>query len=833
MSAKHLIGSLLLLAPVALAAQDAKKTETKGEVSVEGRKVEVDPKSSKYNEYADANNEFPIYKLGIEVMSPKGTFFDLQGDKLLRDDQSIRMAMGKFGLWSLVAERNETPHNLSFKAMTPFRNRGNGLFTLDSVAPIPNRHLAGTNAQMLANDAVTATWLVGQLQPTKLGTQRDKTGATLSLTPTERLKLRLSFSDERKEGSKLGYGVIGDRPPRSLAAQMAQPIDFKSSELKLEAEYNKPRYQAMLTYTVSKFENNIDTFRWQNPYALTTATNGFDQWTSHRVATFGQSPLAPDNTYQNATFALGMNLPWSSRLNVSAAIGKMTQDKAFLPYATSSFNSTTVNYSSTSALPRQNADAEIATKRVNLDYSINPLSRLQLRAYFQMYDMENKTPVDNWWYITSDAIPGNAAATVTNPTYVNKRRSVSFSTKQTITGLEATTYLNLWRTSLAFGLEQEDTDRTEREAHKTKETTLKASFRTRPTNWLSLRGKILAGNRDGGHYEGIVTRETYWYDTTVAQSDNNNPGVAFNDHPDARKFDVSDRKRNLFELSAVFTPAEDLSIALSYRDRKDDFDSDVKPTQPLADVALVVNPVDKAAWTPGAQIGLLENNSKRMAVDVSYAATERLTLNVFASRDTTDRTQRGMEVNENKRLNPAGVSPAVEPGPWTRANSQWMALSEDKTNSYGLGASFEIIPGKLRFSTDYSYSNGTVDIAYSGFGAQSSVNTANPLADTHEFAFRTPSQVTNKQTSLNAHLNYQFTKNLAAGLHYAFDRYDLKDWMQEANQPWFESVGSEYFLRDTSSATSNQWGNRLISMGSYLAPTYDAHFVSVSVNYRF
>lgn len=830
MSAKHLIGSLLLLAPVALAAQDAKKTETKGEFSVEGRQVSLDPKSSKYNEYSDANNEFPIYKLGIEVMSPKGTFFDLQGDKLLRDDQFIRLSTGKYGLWSLIAERNETPHNLSFKAMTPYRNRGNGLFTLDSIAPIPNRNLAGTAAQMIANDAVTAAWLLGELRPAKLGTQRDKTGATLTLTPTERLKLRLSFSDDRKAGSKLGYGVIGDRPPRSLAAQMAQPIDFKSRELKLEAEYNKPRYQAMLTYTVSKFENGIDTFRWQNPYA--TGSGSFDQWTGHRVANFGQTPLAPDNTYQNATFSLGMNLPWSSRLNVSAAYGKMEQDKALLPYATSSFNGTTIDFGSTASLPRKTADTGITTKRINVDYSINPMSRLGLRAYVRFYDLDNDTPQSNWEYVTSDTMPGNAAAIVTSPTYVNQRRNLPYSYKQALSGLEATTYLSFWRTSLGLNVEQEKVDRTFREAKTTDETTLKGTFRTRPTNWLALRGKILVANRDGGRYDYTETRASYWYDLTPVR-DNNNPGTAFDNHPDMRKYDVSDRKRKEFELSAVLSPLETLDISLSFRDRKDDFDSGVTPVQPLADNPLVINPLDKAATTPGNQIGLLENNSKRMAVDVSYAASERLTLNVFASRDSMDRSQRGIEFNENNRLNPNAILATDDLGPWTRAASQWMALSKDETNSYGLGASFEIIPGRLRFSTDYSYSKGTVDITYSGFGTLSSANPANTLPDINQYAFRTPSTVSNKQTTLNAHLNYQVTENLAAGLHYAYDRYELNDWMQEANTPWFQSVGSEYFLRDTSSATSNQWGNRLINLGSYLAPTYSANYVSVSVKYRF
>ena len=77
------------------------------------------------------------------------------------------------------------------------------------------------------------------------------------------------------------------------------------------------------------------------------------------------------------------------------------------------------------------------------------------------------------------------------------------------------------------------------------------------------------------------------------------------------------------------------------------------------------------------------------------------------------------------------------------------------------------------------------------------------------------------------------TKNLLCGLHYIYDSYKISEWMQEANTPWVESVGSEYLLRDTSDATSNQWGNRLISLGSYLGPGYEAHFGAVTLTYRF
>ncbi|MBI3131015.1 MAG: porin [Acidobacteria bacterium] len=838
MSAKYVIGSLLALAPMLASAQDAKSTETTGEFTVEGRKVDVDPKSAKYNEYSDTRNGFPHYKVGLEwVDAESGNFLDLKGMNLLRDDQSVSLGFGKFGLWSLVVDRNETPHNLSFKAMTPFRNQGQGLYTVDSTAGIPNQHLAGTAAQMLANDAATAAWLPGQLRPTSLGTQRDKTGATFTLTPTEHLKFRLVLSDEQRSGTKVGYGSIGDRPPRTLNVQLAEPLDFSSRELRLEAEYNRSRYQAQLTYTVSKFENNIDAFRWQNIYTDNVAGTTYDQWTSHRVATFGQKPLSPDNQYQNATLSLGVNLPLASRLSISAAFGKMEQDKALLPYATSDFGNTGgEDFSSAEVLPRHSAKAEIATKRINVDYSLTPISRLNLRAYFRYYDLDNRTPTSAWWYVTDDTLPGSATATLPlEPTEFNKRRNLAFAYTQTTKGVEASTYFGFWRTSLGVSVEQENMDRDFREAD-TDETILKATLRTRPTKWLSLRGKILFGNREGSKYDYNAPASSYWYEQAelAAGELNASPRFSFINHPDMRKFDASDRKRNEWDLTAVLAPTDALDISLSYRDRRDDFDSDVKSIQPLLGNTYAATDADRNSFTPGDQLGLLENNTQRFAVDVSYAWNERFVLNAFASRESIEASQRGLEFNENNKLNPTLASLGTsELGAWTRASSQWMAVTEDETDTYGLGATYQIVPGKLTLSAEYAYSNGTVDITYSGFGAVSAVNPANPLADIYQFAFRTPPTVRSKQTSLNAKLAYQVSKHLRASLHYAYDRYDVSDWMQEANTPWVESVGSQYFLRDTSSATSNQWGNRLVNLGSYLAPTYDAHYVGVSLSYKF
>ncbi|MHB8987607.1 MAG: MtrB/PioB family decaheme-associated outer membrane protein [Desulfobulbia bacterium] len=835
MKKTYALASLLLLAPVVAQAQEEAKIESSGEVTVGIQQLDVDPDSSKFNKNRDLEDGFNLYDLWFGLVDPNnGRYLDFQGTNLLQDDQSIRFGFGNYGSWGVVIDRNEIPHNLSNKAQTPYIDQGNGLLTLPSTSPIPNTNLAPTAAQAAAgmltdNDAATATWLSTTLHGVELGTQRDKTGATISITPHQDFKFRLSLSDERKDGSNLTYGPIGDRPPRTLNAQLAEPIDYKTQELKFEAEYNQPTYQALFTYLLSGFENEIDTLRWQNPYVADVDGNGYDTWNAaHNIASFGQRALAPDNRYQNASLALGFDLPMASRLSATVAYGLMEQDETLLPYSTSSLGSATA-FDSTGILPRTNADAEIDTLLFNADYSINPIERLNLRAFVRYYDLDNKTTQSNWWYVTDDT-RGTG-----NPSYKNKRVNLAYSFDQTNYGLDTSYNLPFWRTTLGLGYEREDIDREFREAN-TEENMLKASLKTRPTDWLTVRAKYLYGDRDGGDYNNTVTAQSYWYALADAGTDRDNPQFSFSNHPDMRKFDVSDRERDQFDLAATVMPKAGLDLTASYRYRKDDYASGVAATQPLLASGLGVTVDDNAAATPGDQLGLLESKTQRYALDVSYAATERLTLNAFGSRETIESTQRGVEYNENYKLNPISYVPSLatnELGNWTRETSQWMAVTDDKTNTIGLGVGYEIIPGKLRLATDYTYSQGKVDIEYSGFGTLSAVNPDNTLADTYQFAFRDPETVTHKQYNLNATLEYQFVKNLVFGLHYIYDRYKISDWMQEADTPWFESVGSEYLLRDTSDATSTQWGNRLINLGSYLGPSYEAHFGAVTLTYRF
>jgi MtrB/PioB family decaheme-associated outer membrane protein len=821
------IAALILFTATTAGAQGEDRVETSGGVTVGVQQVD-DVDSAKFNQYRDIRDGFYVYGLDLEGADTQtGRFFDFRGRNLIRDDQEIDAAVGDIGIWRLDVNRNDIPNRLSDKAKTPFIYQGDGLFTVPGLVPIQDDgndatgtpSLVPTAAQQAVNDNLVAGWLATHLRDTELGTQRKRTSAELTFRPMDPFKFRINYSDERKDGSKITFGPIGDRPPRTLNIQFTEPIVYTTRELRAEAEYIGPRYQAQLAYLLSVFENDIDTLTWQNAFFSPTGPDFIATvaGTPRNVSTFGQRALAPDNRYHNISGSFGIDLPKASRLVVAGAYGWMKQDEALLPY---SFSNLGFDWADTGKLPRVNADAEINTTLLNLDYTVNPVERLSLRAFYRYYDLDNKTGSAQWQYVSQDT--ANTTGTVN---YRNKRINLAYAYDKQNYGLDARYTLALWRTTLGLGYEREETDREFREAD-TDENLYRISLNARPAGWMNFRAKYLYGDRKAKGYDYRVTDQSFWYTLADAGADPDNPAFLFANHPDLRKSDVSDRERHQIDISATVTPVAALDLTATFGWRKDDFDSGVSPVMPLLGTAVTLpNPADEFAATPGQQLGLLKDERLQIHLDAHYAPTDRWSLRVFGSREEIDSTIRGMVFNENQRREPSnpGIQAIDQLGPWTDPDRLFTTEQKDRTNTVGVGGNYVIVPGRLNFLADFSLSRGKVDLDYSGYGAQ--------FADTFQFAFSSPDSVRHNQYTLNATLEYQLVKNLVLGMNYLFDRYSIADWMQEPSGGWVEEVGSEFFLRDSS--RDNRWGNRLVGLGSVLSPSYEAHVGSVTVTYKF
>ncbi len=801
-----------LFAQTTPATPSASGIKTTGSVTAGVEQVDNRSNSSKFTEYRDLRDDSYLPGLVFSLVDPaSGSYFDLSGRNVSRHDQTMTARVGRAGVWRAEGAWVGTPHNFSNKAVTPYIQSAPGVLTVPATIPITFKKLATGAADVpgvLASDSLIAAYQSSFLAPTSLAMQTNAGRFAFGLQASEALALGVAYDVRTKNGSKSGFGPIGDRPPRTLNIQLAEPVDYRTNDLTFSAEHQGRGYQVRAEYLYSDFANAIDTLTWQNVYTTAAPGADFDVW-DRLVSTFGQRPLPPDNRYHNVTMNAGVDMPRDSRLTATASYGRLEQNATLLPYAYG--QSALVDR----ALPRGTADAQMKTMHVAADYVVAPARNLLLRGFFRQYTLTNDTPSDKWNYVTQDTY--NVTGTVA---FVNKRINIPAAWARQNAGAEATVRLAR-RNTLTIAYEHEGRDLDHREAD-TDEHILRAAWRVKPADWMSLRARYTYGDRTGTTYQNTVTHAGYWF-TAADNPNNSNPAVSFDNHPDTRRYDVSDRTRQQFDVTVNLTPRDMFALSAFVRYRSDDYESHVTPTVPLAGTGLA----DQNATTPGDQLGLLEDARLRYGADLFLQPSPRVTLNAFLNYDKGTSLQKSIEYNENNKLNPSSINTA-ELGPWTRASSQWTADTADATWSGGFGATFQLAQNGTSLIADYTVSLADIDIAYQGFGVTNWDGT--PFATNHQFHFATPPTVREDLQALNIRLEIP-VKTVTLIVGYGFETYTLEDWQQGSSAPWVEAVGAETLLRDTS--RSHQWGNRLFNLGTYLAPSYDAHTGFVGVKYRF
>lgn len=796
----------------AVPSQADARMQVTGSVTSGVVQVTNDANSSKFTEYRDLGDKYYVSHMRFAVTGPStGAYLNLSAVNVGRDDQTVFGETGRAGQWSLRGVWVETPHNLSNKAVTPYIQRSPGVFGVPATVPITFKKLAtsGPDAPgVVASDALIATYQRTFLAPTALGTQNNAGQFAFAWTGSDALRLDIGFNRRLNSGLKSTYGPIGDRPPRTLNIQLTEPVDYRTNEVTLAAEHKGTGYQVRAEYLFSDFANQIDTLRWQNVYATPAPGADADTW-DRMVGTWGARPLAPDNRYHNAQISGGLDLATAGRLTAAVGLGRLEQDQTLLPYST--LNNPIVNI----ALPRTTAQGAITTTSISADYVTSLGARSTVRAFFRNYDLANDTPSSRWSYVTQDA--ANLSGT---SSFVNKRISVPYAWARQNLGGDVTWRLAKGRGALTAAYEREAVTRTHREAD-TVEQSFKVSARLRPATGVSLQARYLYGLRDGSDYHNQVTQEGYWY--TLSDGDNNNPQLTFDNHPDMRRSDVSDRQRQQVDVRLTVSPRGAFVLSAFARYRADDFDANVTSSQPLLATALA----DRLATSPGNQLGLLDDARTRVGMDLFVEAGPRASFNAFLAFDKGTSAQRGLEFNENNKANPSTIATASL-GPWTRASNQWTSDVDDRTKSGGIGTTLTLMPDRLNLFADANWSLASQAMTYAGFGVTNFDGAL--FATNNEFAFSSPPDVVENMKTVNVRVEMPF-HNMVFTAGYLYEDYKLDDWQQSASQLWVESVGADTLLRDTS--RSHQWGNRLFNLGTYLAPSYTAHVGFVGLRVKF
>ena len=513
-----LLGMLSVLSPLAAAADAASgsaaaKVDTsqwkceacKFEKGVSGT-VElgagsVSDKSAEFGQYNGLNKKggFFIGDGAVRSRGEDGAYWNLNASNLGLETRSIDGEGGKQGSYKLRFKYDETTHQIWDGAQTPFLGSGGATLTL------PAGFAAATTAGMP---------LAGTMQSVDLGVKRKLVGVGASWNRTSLWEYAINVRHETRDGNIMRNGGAFF----VNAAQLVEPVDYVTDQVDASASYTGKKFQMKLAYYGSKFSNGMRSLTWDNPF---TAIAG---------ETVGRLALAPDNQFHQVSATAGYQLSDRTRLSGDLALGRMTQNDSFLPYAV------------TVAGPGGSLNGRVATLDAALKLSSAVTERLRLSAAYTHNDRDNQTPQAIYNWVTTD-IPTFVGAPRTNLPY-------SFTQDKLKLSADYRASANL-RGSV--GADFDTNKRTYQAVDTTHENTAWGKLSSRLMDKYDLAFKLARSERRlSGTYQVV-------------------PGIAPPENPLMRKFNMANRTRDTLGLRADFPVTERISVGLGYDLSEDEY----------------------------------------------------------------------------------------------------------------------------------------------------------------------------------------------------------------------------------------------------------------------
>ncbi len=474
-----------------------------------------------------------------------GRYFDMYAENLGYDSRQLEMRGGNQGFYELRFGWREIPKYRGFGTQTPFLGVGSNNLGLPADW-VPAKTTGGMTA------------LHNSLAIEPLKTQRKTLDAGATLKFARNWSVRADYQRQKKEGTRtLGAGLYFNN-----SSILPAPVDYTTDQIDIGLSWAGKRAQVELGFIGSYFDNGMSSLTWKNPF------------TAHADHQTFRAALEPDNEFYQFSLAGTFAITQRIRLSGQAAMGKMSQDEAFLPY--------TINPSySDLVLPRSSLDGKVDASTYNLSGKLfaNLKNRLSFTARGKWDERDNKTPVNFYTPVVTDLLP---VVPRYNRPYSYKRQKYSADLR--------------WRIfrvlRLSVGGRQQNIDRTLQAVERTKETTWWGEAKFSP--WLNsqLRIKLETASRDVSDY---------------LQPDDGGPV----DHPLMRKFNQADRDRDRIRVELDLMPASmDLGINLSYFKASSDYEKSV--------------------------IGLQESDDQSYTLNLSYAAGSKTNFYAFLTRDDID-----------------------------------------------------------------------------------------------------------------------------------------------------------------------------------------------------
>jgi MtrB/PioB family decaheme-associated outer membrane protein len=450
---------------------------------------------------------------GYRIASGSGRYVsgewltDITANDLGLDSREITIDTERPGRFALGLRYEALPRSLFDTTRSPFSTSGSAL-------TLPTNWIRGGSSGTMQR-------LAASLAQTDLGFDTDTLGLRGRWRFAPAWDATLEYRRDQRDGrNSLAASFI------NTATLLPAPINDSTDTIDAALRWSGKRGSARLGFYGSYFSNQLLAVTWQNPFNPLVAG-----------ADVGRLALAPDNSFQqlqgNGVWRFGRAV----QANATAAVGRMRQDDAFVPYTTNTLLPT-------NPLPRGSLDGRIDIRHFDLglttDFSAlgRVFQTLRIKFNARLDERDNRTPIATFNGIDGESF---AIGSRSNTPYGYERRRYSVTGDYDLRQLLRFVPANQ-RLTISGGWRRDDYERDRQEIRETSEDQGWGRLVYRPARWLRAAVKL-----------GAANREIDTFDTTLLTVTGQNPLL--------RKYNLANREREYAEASFELSPLEPWSFS--------------------------------------------------------------------------------------------------------------------------------------------------------------------------------------------------------------------------------------------------------------------------------
>ncbi|MEW5983364.1 MAG: MtrB/PioB family outer membrane beta-barrel protein [Acidobacteriota bacterium] len=654
-----------------------------------------------------------------------GYWFNAEASNAGYRDQ--RYAVGyKSDTLTFSAFWDSIPLNYGYNTLTPWTGVGTAKLTLDTAARTAVQNGQALGVPYLATQLGTASIYRGLAQRFDLEHRRDTLGVGFGYSVNRELALDIAFQSVAKAGTQPWGASYAFRN----ANEVPLPIDHRTNELSVAAEWANQKGMFRAAWEYSAFSNAFDAFEWDNPSRVTDFSNGrtpplgpYDPsgYSNGNGPAFGRQSVFPDSTSNTVSFLGMVKLPRRTVVNGGFSVTDMSQNDTLIPWSSNAVINQPLVWAAfpeLAALERSTAEAKVRGMNGQVNLSSRPTSTVGLNLKYRHNNHSNFTrPFNATEYVRFDAVPEETGSE-------NHPYSIARDT------FDATASFNLvGMTTLRVGYGYDSFNRTSRAHNDMTDNIFRVTLDTMGNQRLTLRAGYEYNKRKGDGFSVHAVEEG-----------GGQPGL--------RYYDEADRNRSRFSLLATLLASDTADITAQVAYGQDKYQG------------------------PGLEFGLRDAKTVTYNLGFNLYPMDTVIVGVNYGRDTFNSMQKSRNAN-----------PAPDPS-WTDPNRDWYLDNDETVNNVDIFV--DVLKAIQKTDLRFAYSFSDSDNAFLHSGPR--IDTLRAIGQSEALP-----NVTNRWQQARIDLRIYATDRVGVGVEYWYEKLDITDFatvnLDGTNQPRIDYLG--------------------------------------------